>query len=248
MPEMQIRIARNEAALASEAADVICGSVRAKPDAVLGLPTGNTPIATYAELGRRAAAGEIDFARARVYAIDEFADATRATPGTNSVFCRQHLRMPLGALHIPNPSAQNPDEHIRAFAEAIRRAGGFDLCILGVGANGHIAFNEPGAARDSHARTVDLQPASREPHAAAFGSLDAVPRRGMTLGVADLLEARAILVLASGEAKAPVVRAAIEGPMTADVPTSWLQSHRHVTWLLDEAAAVLLDRADRHGR
>ena len=239
---MRIEIVAGEEALAARAADIIRDAVRAKPAVLLGLPTGNTPIRAYRELERRVAAGEADFSHADIYAIDEFADATRATPGTNSVFYRRYLKLGQRALHCPNPSAHDADEHIRAFADAIRRAGGLDLCVLGIGTNGHIAFNEPGSSRDSRARVVDLAPASREAHAAAFGSLDRVPQRGMTLGVADLLEARAILVLAAGARKATIVRLAIEGPQTADVPSSWLQQHADVTWLLDEAAAAELRR------
>jgi glucosamine-6-phosphate deaminase len=147
------------------------------------------------------------------------------------------------ALHCPNPGAADPDEHIRAFADAIGRAGGLDLCVLGIGVNGHIAFNEPGSGADSRARAVDLAPASRQAHAASFGSLARVPARGMTLGVADLLAARSILMMAQGAGKAAILREAIEGPMTSAVPASWLQAHGDVKWLLDEAAAAALRRA-----
>jgi glucosamine-6-phosphate deaminase len=240
---MRIEIFVDQQALAARAADVICDVVRGEPAALLGLPTGATPVRTYAELERRVAAGAADFSRASVYAIDEFAGATRTTPGTNGIFYRQHLNIGQHALHCPNPSAHDADESIRAFADAIRRAGGLDLCVLGIGINGHIAFNEPGSSRDSRARVVALTPASREAHSAAFGSLDAVPERGMTLGIADLLEARSILVLASGAQKASIVQRAIEGPETADVPASWLRSRADVTWLLDQSAAGELRRA-----
>jgi glucosamine-6-phosphate deaminase len=239
---MRILIEPDGGALAETAADIICATVRAKPDAVLGLPTGATPVRTYAELERRAASGLASFSGAVVYAIDEFAGAERASPGTNADFYRRYLRLKLRALHCPNAATPSPEEHIAAFADAIRRGGGMDLCVLGIGANGHIAFNEPGSGRGSRARIVELTPASREAHAAAFGSLERVPERGMTLGVADLLEARSILVVASGAAKARIVQLAIEGPMTADVPASWLREHADVTWLLDAAAASALDQ------
>ena len=238
MPPMRIETLADEAAVAVRAADLVCDAVRAKPDALLALPTGNTPVLAYAELARRVAAGTADFSRASIYAIDEFAGSTRTTPGTNSVFYREHVRLGQRVLHCPNPSAQDPDEHIRAFADAIRRAGGIDLCMLGIGTNGHIAFNEPGSTHDSRADVVELTRASREAHAATFGSLDAVPARGMTLGVADLLEARSIVVLATGTAKAAIVRRATEGAPTADVPASWLQSHADVLWLIDTATAA----------
>jgi len=237
MPPMRIDVRADAAAVADGAADVICDAVRARPAARIGLPTGGTPILTYRELARREACGEADFAQAVVYAVDEFAGATRETPGTNQAFYREHLRVRLRALHCPDPATTDPEAHIRAFADAMRADGGLDLCVLGIGVNGHIAFNEPGAAFDSRARVVTLDEVSRQAHAGTFGSLDRVPARGMTLGVADLFEARAVLVIAQGQHKAAIVRAAIEREQTAAVPASWLQSHRDVTWLLDEAAA-----------
>ncbi|MDE3095055.1 MAG: glucosamine-6-phosphate deaminase [Chloroflexota bacterium] len=237
---MRIVTVADEGALARAAADLVCAAVDAKPDAVLGLPTGTTPIGMYRELERRSAAGEADFSGTVVYAIDEFAGVAPATPGTNRMFYRAHLRLPVHALHVPDAGAPESEAHIAAFADAVRRAGGFDVCVLGVGANGHIAFNEPGSARDSRARVVELAKTSRQAHAAAFGGIERVPRQGMTLGIADLLEARTVLVLATGAAKAEIVRRAVDGPMTAAVPASWLQAHGDCTWLLDAAAARTL--------
>jgi glucosamine-6-phosphate deaminase len=237
MPPMRIDIRADAAAVAIRAADLICDALRARPSARVGLPTGGTPILTYEELARREARGEADFTRAVVYAVDEFAGASPDTPGTNQVFYREHLRIRLRALHCPDPAAPDPEARIRAFAAALRSDGGLDLCLLGIGSNGHIAFNEPGAARASRARVVKLDDVSRRAHADTFGSLDRVPARGMTLGVADLLEARALLVVAQGEHKSAIIRAAIEGEQTAAIPASWLQSHPDITWLLDEAAA-----------
>jgi glucosamine-6-phosphate deaminase len=240
MPPMRIDIRADAVAVATRAADVICDAVRARPAARIGLPTGGTPLLTYRELAEREARREVSFAQAIVYAVDEFAGASRDTPGTNRVFYRQHLRVRPHARHCPDPAAPDPEAHIRTFASAMRNDGGLDLCVLGIGANGHIAFNEPGAARDSRARVVTLDDVSRRAHAHTFGSLGRVPARGMTLGVADLFEARALLVIAQGENKAAIVRTAIEGEQTAAVPASWLQSHPNITWLLDAAAASQL--------
>lgn len=242
---MRIEIAADAEALAFRAADEICESIRVGPGAILGLPTGNTPIRAYAELARREGAGEADFSAAVAFAVDEFAGAARDTPGTNSVFYRQHLRIRLRALHIPNPAAADPGQHITAFAGALARAGGFDLCVLGIGRNGHIAFNEPGSPADAPARLVELDASSRQAHASSFGGLDRVPARGMTLGVDDLLASRRILVLAHGDHKATVVRRAIEGAQTPELPASWLQRHTDVTWLLDAGAASLLSATAR---
>lgn len=239
---MKIEVLPDAAALARRAADAICATVRAKRHAVLGLPTGATPIGAYAELTRRAADGEADFAQVTAFAVDEFAAASRDAPGTNAAFFARCLHVPFAAVRVPHADAPDPDAEIRAIADEIRRAGGMDLCVLGIGVNGHVAFNEPGSGRSSQARTVELRSESRLAHAATFGSLDAVPRIGMTLGIADILEAQAILVLASGVNKAAIVARAIAGDASADVPASWLREHPDVTWLLDEAAASGLTR------
>lgn len=302
---MRIEVVADGAALAARAADAICGAARAKPEAHIGLPTGNTPIATYEELARRAASGVCDVRAATAWAVDEFAlapagqgkpaaptspnrkrsrprgpipihvtypegtlipddlttkeyeelvaadDAARTgvvidlgtakgVPGTNAAFYRDRLRMPFHQLRVPDAAATDPASEVAAFAATLQAAGGLDLCVLGIGLNGHIAFNEPGAGADSQARMVELTPQSREAHAAAFGGIERVPSRGMTLGIADILASAAILVLAQGAAKADIVRAAIEGPQAADVPASWLQRHDYTTWLLDDAAAARL--------
>jgi len=242
MPLMRIEVVADEPALAVAAADVICDAVAARAHAVVALPTGITPIHAYAEIAARASRGEADLSGVTVYAVDEFAGVTAATPGTNTVFYRDHVTFPVRALHVPDPAAEDPEAHIRAYAEAIGRDGGIDLCLLGVGTNGHVAFNEPWSSRESRARVVALAASSREASAATFGSLDAVPDRGMTLGIADLLASRRVLILASGAHKASIVQRAIEGPQTPDVPASWLQMHGDVTWLLDEAAASKLSR------
>jgi glucosamine-6-phosphate deaminase len=241
MSDARVEVFPAPAGVAARAASIIAETATSVPRANLALPTGSTPLLTYGELRRRVAASEASFAAATVWAIDEFAGVAPETPGTNSAFYRKYVHLGQRALHCPNPTAAHPDEHIAAFAAAMRKAHGLDLCVLGVGANGHIAFNEPGSGRDSRARVVALTEGSRQAHAEDFGSLEAVPARGMTLGVADLLESRAVVVLATGVAKAAIVARAIEGPQTAEVPASWLQSV-DALWLLDEAAASGLRR------
>jgi len=237
---MQLTVVADEAALAVAAADRICDAVAARPDARVALPTGITPIHAYAEIAARVARHAADFGGVTVYAVDEFAGVTAATPGTNTVFYRDHLTFPLRALHVLDPAADDPQAQIESFAAEIAMDGGIDLCVLGVGLNGHVAFNEPGSTRDSHARVVELARSSREAHEATFGSLAAVPDRGMTLGIAEIMASRALLVLASGAHKAAIVRAAIEGAETPDVPASLLRAHPRLTWLLDDAAASML--------
>jgi len=240
---MRIEIVGDEKTLAVRAADIVCEVLRRRPTAVLGLPTGNTPLGMYAELLQqpRHASDPGRTGQARMFAVDEFLAGPIERPGSNAAYFHQHLNYDMFWMtDIPESGAQKPS--IREYADEIRQAGGMDLCVLGVGTNGHIAFNEPGSKKESRARIVKLTDESRRAHAEAFGTLKDVPKRAVTLGVADILESRAILVLAQGEGKAAIIARAIEGPQTADVPASWLQTHRDVTWLLDEAAASQLQR------
>ena len=179
-----------------------------------------------------------DFSRADVYAIDEFAGATRTTPGTNSDFYRAARATSACARCTARTRRRRSPRPTSARSRTRSGAPAASTCACSASAStGTSPSTSPGSARDSRARVVDLTPASREAHAATFGSLAAVPTQGMTLGVADLLEAKRIVVLATGAAKAAIVREAIEGPQTADVPASWLQIHGDVAWVLDEAAA-----------
>lgn len=235
---MRVEVVDDAAALARRAAAAIAAAAR--PGCNIGLPTGNTPVDAYRELARMAAAGDADLSQTRIWAVDEFAGCAADAAGTNRAFFAAHLPLPVRELHIPDASAPDPNDEAHSFAAALRDAGGLDLCVLGVGTNGHVAFNEPGSEVASRARAVDLAETSRRAHAASFGSLGSVPHRGITLGIADLLEARSLLVMATGAAKAAIVAAAIDGAPTPDVPASLLRNHSDITWLLDRAAAAQL--------
>lgn len=240
MGTARVEVLPTAEAVASRAADFVAAAA-ARPYINLGLPTGRTPLATYAELARRVAAGRADLRNEIVWAIDEFVCPAGAVPGTNRAFYAEHVVLGQREVRCPDPAARKPETHIAAYAKALRKAHRIDLCLLGIGTDGHIAFNEPGSERDSRARVVELTEESRQAHADDFGSLAAVPRTAMTLGVADLLESRAVIVLATGAEKATIIARAIEGPQTAAVPASWVQSVGAL-WLLDAAAAAGLRR------
>lgn len=222
---------------ARRAAAIVVADVERKLDIVLGLPTGRTPLGMYADVARRAAANEIDLGGATAFAIDELDGVPRDHVATNASYLSRALAGVLLRVHVMNSAAPDGDAEGARFAAMIADAGGLGLAIVGIGRNGHLAFNEPGSAFDSRARRVRLEDTTREPYIGAFGSFAATPEFGLTVGMAELLASREVLLLANGAVKASIVAQALEGPISEDVPASALQSHRNVTVLLDREAA-----------
>ncbi len=222
------------------AADIVCEALRRKPDIALGLPTGRTPLSMYEELTRRAGASEVNFSRVTAFAIDELYGVASEHPATNATYLIREL--PDVAVAVMDGAAADGDAECARFAGLIADLGGLDLAIVGIGVNGHLAFNEPNSAFDSQARRVLLEATTREPYIEAFESFYATPEFGLTLGMSELLAAREVLLLASGSDKAAIVARALEGPISVDVPGSALQGHGNVTVLLDREAAVELRR------
>ena len=240
---MRIDVANSPDEFDSLAADEVCAAVREKPDAVLGLPSGRTPIGMYLEMARRAQAGEIDFSQARAFAIDELHGVPPSHAATNASYFSEHAYvLGLHELVVMDGGAADAEEECARFAAAIADAGGLDLVVRGIGANGHLAFNEPGSSFDAPARRVALTDESRAPYVAHFGSLESTPSHGLTLGLAEIMSARRALLLASGAAKADAVARALEGPVTEDVPASVLQRHANLTVVLDAEAAAGLSK------
>jgi glucosamine-6-phosphate deaminase len=232
---VQIEIA-DQADFGPRAADLVIDAIARKPEAVVGLPTGRTPLPLYAELRRGISAGKVDLSAARFFAIDELHGVPSDHPATNASYFAREL--PGLAVAVMDSSAPDGDAECGRFVAQIERAGDLDLAIVGIGVNGHLAFNEPGSPFDSAARRVRLERPTREAYADAFGSFDATPAYGLTLGMSDLLSARQILLLASGAAKAAIVARALEGPVTIDIPASALQQHANVIVLLDREASA----------
>ncbi|HXF51838.1 MAG TPA: glucosamine-6-phosphate deaminase [Dehalococcoidia bacterium] len=237
---MRTVVVENPDTLAVSAADVLAAVVRARPDAVIGLPSGETPVGLYRELERRVRAGALDLSRVTVFAVDEFYGVPAGAPGTNAAYFAARLTAPVRALHIPRSDAPDPNAECARFAALLREVGPLDLVTLGIGTNGHIAFNEPGTPFDSRTRPVVLTEETRRAHAEAFGGLDRVPTMGITIGIADILEARRALLLASGAAKADILARALRGPETPDVPASALRRHPDLTVIADREAAAAL--------
>ncbi len=225
-------------------ADEIAGLLRAKPDAVLGLATGNTPVGVYRELIRRHRAGELSFARASFFNLDEFCGVEPSHPASFHAWMRAQLFDSIDAdprrVHIPDGRGDERavQRHALEYERAIQDAGGIDLQLLGIGRNGHIGFNEPGCSRTDRTRRVELHPWTREDQSAAFGGLERVPRHAITMGVATILDARRLVVMAFGASKRAVIERTLASETTPDWPASHLHSHPNVVLRVDESVSV----------
>lgn len=240
-------IVPDPAAAARAVADEIQALVASKPDAVLGLATGRSMVSLYAELVRRHREGELSLARVTTFNLDEYLGLPAGDPRTFRAFMREHLFRHVDLdperAHVPAPEEAEADVegYCRRWERAIEDAGGLDLQLLGLGRNGHVAFNEPGSPRDSRTRRVTLDAITREDAASAFGGLEHVPREALTAGVATLLGARRLRVLAFGPGKAPVLRRVLTDPVGPEVPGTFLRGHRDVVLWVDQEAARGLD-------
>jgi len=226
------------------AAERIAGLVARKPDAVLGLATGSTPLAVWAALRERG----IDLSRVRGFALDEYLGLPPGHPESYRAVITREVVEPLGLdpalVRVPGDDGGPIATAGARYEEAIRAAGGVDLQILGIGRTGHIGFNEPGSSLASRTRVKTLTDATRADNARFFASADEVPRHCLTQGLGTILEARELVLLAFGAAKAEAVAGAVEGPVSASLPASVIQLHPEVLVLVDEAAAAHLRYAD----
>jgi glucosamine-6-phosphate deaminase len=239
---VRIRIFANPGALAGALARDIARQLAAAPDTVLGLPTGRTPIPLYRELVRLHRAGGADFSRATTFNLDEFRGLGSRDPHSYRAFMQRHLfdhvNLAPRRIQFLRGAARDVARECRRYERAIDRAGGIGLQILGLGMNGHIGFNEPARALVARTHGTRLKPATRRANAALFENrLRAVPREALSMGMATILHARRIVLLATGVSKARCVQRLIEGPVTPRLPGSFLQLHRNAEVWLDGAAA-----------
>ena len=241
---MEVVVLETETARAALVADAVVALVRRRPAAVLGLATGSSPSPVYAELVRRYRAGDVSFAAASAFTLDEYLGLPLGHPqGYRSVIEREFaslVDLPTDRLYTPDGQADDVPAACAAYERQIDEAGGVDLQLLGIGSDGHLAFNEPGSSLGSRTRVKTLTAQTRTDNSRFFDSVDAVPHHVLTQGLGTILEARHLVMLATGAGKADAVRAAVEGPLTAMCPASVLQLHPHVTVVLDPAAASTL--------
>lgn len=244
---VEIIINDDHQVLAKIVVDSIEAMVRQKPDSVLGVATGSTPIPIYEELARRVQAG-LDLSQIRVFGLDEYVSLDETNEQSYAYFIREHIIEPCkinpANVRLLSGVAEDLKAEAADFEAAIKAAGGVDLQILGVGHNGHIAFNEPTSSLASRTRRVSLTEKTIEANSRFYNSVDEVPRHAISQGIGTILEARHLVMLAYGEEKSYAVKEMIEGPVSAMMPASALQLHPHVSVLIDEGAASTLQKAD----
>ena len=242
----EVVIVPDREAAGALAADSIAQLIRTRPDAVLGLATGSTPLPVYEALRSRLEG--MDLSQVRGFALDEYVGIDIDHPESYASVITREVVEPLGLdpQRIKTPPAHDEDLAGAGarYEAAIREAGGIDVQILGIGTDGHIGFNEPGSSFASRTRVKTLTAQTREDNARFFTSIDEVPRHCLTQGLGTILEAGHLILLAFGEGKAEAVAGALEGPVSASVPGSAIQLHPHVTVIVDEAAASKLQFAD----
>lgn len=230
-------------------AELIANVLIAQPSCVLGLATGSTPLEVYGELCRRHRDGGLSFAQASTFNLDEYLGLPIGHPQSYRHFMQthffDHVDIDIARTHFPDVHTIDSQAASSDYELQLQQSGGVDLQLLGIGTNGHIGFNEPGTAPDSLTRVVDLAPSTIRSNQRFFESIDQVPRQAITMGIESILRARKIVLLATGVKKASAVAGAIQGPVTSDNPSSYLQSHADVHFVLDESAASELEPRQR---
>lgn len=222
------------------AANIISAQVIMKPDCVLGLATGSTPVGTYEQLIRWYEKGDLDFSQVHSINLDEYRGLSPENEQSYRYFMNTHLFDKINIdkknTFVPDGLEPDPEKACRDYEEIIRAHGGVDLQILGLGHNGHIGFNEPGSAFEKETHCVTLSENTRQANARFFASMEEVPTEAYTMGIKSIMQAKKIVVIVSGESKKEIVKKAFHGPITPEVPASVLQLHNDVILVGDEAA------------
>jgi glucosamine-6-phosphate deaminase len=250
---MLLILKRGPQEVTQHAARFIATAIRGNPSITLGMATGSTVIGVYKELVRMHREENLDFSRVTTFNLDEYFGLTPHHPESFRYFMEKHLFSGVNIspknIHIPDGTIRGDfDKYCASYEQSIRDAGGIDLQLLGIGRNGHIAFNEPTSSLGSRTRLKVLRSETIEDNRKLFAPEEQVPECAITMGIGTILEARRILLLASGETKAAIIAQAVEGPVTASVGASALQWHPNVTYIVDEAAASQLAQREYYER
>ena len=243
---MQIYRAKDYEDMSKKAANIIASQVVSKPDCVLGLATGSTPIGAYKNLVEKYEQGDLDFSQVTTVNLDEYKGLPRENDQSYYYFMHDnlfdHVNVKPENTHLPDGTKEDANEECARYEELIRSLGGQDLQLLGLGHNGHIGFNEPDTVFEKTTHCVDLQESTIEANKRVFASADDVPKQAYTMGIGTIMQAKKILVVVSGEDKADTVAKAFFGPVTPEVPASILQFHKDVILVADEAALSKVPR------
>lgn len=237
---MEIIRARDYDHMSRQAANILSAQVILHPDSVLGLATGSSPIGTYKQLIKWYEKGDLDFRRVRTVNLDEYVGLAADHEQSYAHFMRvnffDHINIDLKNTNIPDGTNMDEEEECARYNAIIRKLGGVDLQLLGIGPNGHIGFNEPGDCFVKGTHKVELTETTINANKRFFASIDDVPRYAYSMGILDIMQAERVVMVASGENKADAVRDAFFGPVTPQVPASILQLHKNFTLVADEAA------------
>ena len=248
---MLVEIFPDADALADRAAALVAEQIRRKPSSVIGFATGSTPLGLYRRLVDLHRRTGLDFSKITGFNLDEYVGLPPTHPQSYHHFMWSnlfdHLNVSESRIYLPHSQPEDIDAFCEWYEGQIAAAGGLDLQILGIGTNGHLAFNEPGSSLGSRTRIKTLTDATVEANARFFDDPAEVPRYAITMGIGTIMDARRLLLLAAGEAKAEAIRMTLEGPITAMVPATIVQWHPHARVLIDEAAASRLAYDHRSG-
>lgn len=237
---MQIISADNYNDMSKKAANIISAQIIMKPNAVLGLATGGTPVGIYQQLVKWYKRGDIDFSEITSVNLDEYRGLPKEHKQSYWHFMHEnlfkHINMKASHIHIPDGSDMDIEKVCKEYDDIIQSVGGIDLQLLGIGNDGHIGFNEPGTAFETVTHCVDLTDITIEANKRFFNSIEEVPRQAYTVGIKAIMQARKVLMVASGESKADIIKKALFGPVTPKVPASILQMHSDFILVADKAA------------
>jgi len=245
---MRVLIVKNYDEMSKEAGKIVRGRLEQKPDLVLGLATGSTPLGLYQELIRMHKKDSVSFAKVRTFSLDEYLGLKPDNDQSYHYFMFEnffkHIDIPRENIYIPDGQTKDPEKFCQWYEDEIEKAGGLDLQVVGIGRDGHVGFNEPGSSLASRTRVKTLDEETIKDNSRFFAKPEDVPHFAITMGVGTILESKEILFLANGAGKSEIVARAIEGPVTSQVTTSILQIHPKAIAILDEAAAADLQRKD----
>lgn len=239
---IKIIICDNKEEVARVSADIFAQRIRVKPDIILGLATGGTPVGMYQELIRMHKTLGLDFSQVKSFNLDEYLGLAPEHNQSYRYFMNDnlfnHINIDKANTNVPDGKAKDIKASCQRYDDNIKKAGGIDLQLLGIGSNGHIAFNEPGSPGDSRTRVVDLTGRTIKDNSRFFHDESEIPRQAVTMGIGTILETKQIVLLATGSNKADAVAKAVKGKVSPDLPASFLQNHPDCTFIVDRDAAA----------